>query len=61
MKSILAAIAAGVMVAGCSAAPFDMRVDSRHFAQNCPASATSIAGGPPTPYSCLPGGRESGR
>jgi hypothetical protein len=28
----------------------------------CPGSATSIAGGPATPFDCVPGGREgSGR
>jgi hypothetical protein len=60
MRSIFPVIVCSLMLASCATPPIGLPIDSRQFAQNCPASATSIAGGPATPYSCLPGGRESG-
>lgn len=55
-KIILMTIAA-LLLSGCAGAP--LPVDTRHFAQNCPWSATNSSGGDPTPYNCLPGSRES--
>jgi hypothetical protein len=58
VRPILAVMAV-LLLGACTSTPFGLAPDTRHIAQNCPASASSYSGGPATPYSCLSGGRET--
>ena len=65
MKKLTIVILGGfaLAIAGCTGVGTHYDPDAPsplYGGRPCPASATSAAGGEPTPYDCIPGGRESG-
>ena len=60
---ILLAVGVVLMLAGCNGvrSPYPPNAPSPLYGgAPCPGSATSASGGEPTPYDCIPGGREGG-
>ena len=64
MHRILVAAGLALLVSGCGSPVvqnFNPNAPSPLYGgASCPGSAESIGGGQPTPYNCIPGGREGG-
>jgi hypothetical protein len=65
MKKLKLLVASGLAlsIAGCTGVGTHYSADAPsplYGGRPCPASASSAAGGEPTPWDCIPGGRETG-
>jgi hypothetical protein len=63
MRKFIVPAGVALLLSGCGVGQSRDQADlgsPLYAGRPCPGSATSVAGGPPTPYSCVPGGRESG-